>query len=126
AVQRQPATQPTGRQAAQKKSRLVRIERYWRSPGARAFFEDGSNEEVTFLATSLDPTSQPEGMFEKLVHLTIDRSSPIPPHVGSARHSSGSKVKVVTRPSPADRISRLSANVRGELSEGFLGDPETE
>ena len=127
AVQRQAATEPIARQAAQKKSRLVRIERYWRSPSARAFFEDGSNEEVTFIeARSLDPATQPEGVYEKVVDLTIDRSSPIRPHVEFASYSSGSKVKVVTRLSPADRISKLPAKVRAEVSEAFLGDTENE
>jgi Domain of unknown function (DUF4157) len=126
-VQRQAAAEPIARQASQKKSRLVRIERYWHSPSARAFFEDGSNEEVTFVeASSLDPAAQPEGVYEKVVDLTIDRSSPIRPHVEFASHSSGSKVKVVTRLSPGDRISKLPANVREELSQGFLSDPENE
>jgi hypothetical protein len=126
-VQRQAATEPIARQASQKKSRLVRIERYWRSPSARAFFEDGSNEEVTFVeASSLDPATQPERVYEKVVDLTIDRSSPIRPHVEFASHSSDSKVKVVTRLSPADRISKLPANVREELSQAFLSDPENE
>ncbi|HTX75605.1 MAG TPA: DUF4157 domain-containing protein, partial [Terracidiphilus sp.] len=120
-VQRQAATEPIAGQASQKKSRLVRIERYWRSPSARAFFEDGSNEEVTFVeGSSLDPATQPEGPFEKVVHLTIDRSSSIRPHVDLTSHASGSKVKVVTRLSPADRIAKLPANVRGEVSEAFL------
>jgi hypothetical protein len=126
-VQRQVATKPVAGQAAQKKSRLVRIERYWRSPSARAFFDDGSNEEVTFVAaSSLEPTSQPEGASEKVVDLTIDRSFPIRPHVEFATHSSGSKVKVVTRLSPADRISKLPASVRRELWEAFLSDPANE
>jgi hypothetical protein len=125
-VQRQASTGPIA-QASQKKSRLVRIERYWHSPSARAFFEDGSNEEVTFVeGGSLDPATQPEGAYEKVVGLTIDRSSPIRPHVEFAPHSSGSKVKVVTRLSPADRISKMPANIRGELSESFLGDSENE
>jgi Domain of unknown function (DUF4157) len=60
-VQRQASTGPIA-QASQKKSRLVRIERYWHSPSARAFFEDGSNEEVTFVeGGSLDPATQPGG-----------------------------------------------------------------
>jgi hypothetical protein len=66
------------------------------------------------------------GAYEKVVGLTIDRSSPIRPHVEFAPHSSGSKVKVVTRLSPADRISKMPANMRGELSESFLGDSENE
>jgi hypothetical protein len=124
-VQRQPVTNPTGTPATQKKSRLVRIERYWRSPSARAIYADGSTEEVTFVeASSLDPANQPAATFEKEANLTIDRSSPIRPHVEFASHSSGSKVKVVTRLSPADRISKLPPNVRGELSESFLSDTE--
>jgi Domain of unknown function (DUF4157)/Predicted lipoprotein of unknown function (DUF2380) len=120
-VQRQPIN------AAQKKSRMVRIERYWGSPSARAYFEDGSNEEVTFVqASRLDPASQPEGAFEKVVNLTIDRSSTIRPHVEFASHSSGSNVKVVTRLAPADRISKLPGKVRGELSESFLSDTANE
>ena len=124
-VQRQPVTNPTGTPATQKISRLVRIERYWRSPSARAIFADGSTEEVTFVkASSLDPADQPAGTFEKEAKLTIDRSSAIRPYVEFAPHSSGSKVKVVTRLSPADRISKLPPNVRGELSESFLSDTE--
>ena len=62
-VQRQAATDPIARQASQKKSRMVRIERYWSSTTARAFFEDGSNEEVTFVeASCLDPATQSEGV----------------------------------------------------------------
>jgi hypothetical protein len=126
-VQRQPVTEPVGGRAVPKKSRLVRIERYWRSPSARAFFADGTNEEVTFVeAPSLDPTTRPAGPFQKVVALTIDRSSPIRPHVEFASRSSGSKVQVMTRLSPADRIATLPANVRGELSEGLLSDTDNE
>jgi hypothetical protein len=127
AVQRQPSAVPIAGPAAQKKSRLIRIERYWHSPSARAFFADGSNEEVTFVDTSsLDGDSRPEGTLETVVNLTIDRSSPIRPHVELASGTSGSGVRVVTRLSPADRISRLPAKVRGEVSEAFLGDTENE
>ena len=127
ALQRQPETGSVAGQAVQKKSRLVRVERYWRSPNARAFFEDGTNEEVTFVeASSLDPATQPEGTLEKAVDLIIDRSSPIRPHVEFATRSSRSKVTVATRPSPADRISRLPAKVRGEVWGAFLGDTEVE
>ena len=124
-IQRQAVTNPAGTPATHQKSRLVRIERYWRSPSARAIFADGSTEEVTFVeASTLDPANQPAGTFEKQANLTIDRSSTIRPHVEFASHSSGSKVKVVTRLSPADRISKLPPNVRGELSESFLDDTE--
>src|SRR5437764_4253156 len=44
-----------------------------------------------------------------------DRSSRYGPDVKFAPHSSGSKVTVVTRLAPADRISKLPARVRGEL-----------
>jgi hypothetical protein len=124
-VQRQAVTNPTGTPATQKKSRMVRVERYWRSPSARAIYADGSTEEVTFVeASSLDPANQPAATFEKEANLTIDRSSTIRPHVEFASHSSGSKVKVVTRLAPADRISKLPPSVRGELSESFLSDTE--
>jgi hypothetical protein len=124
-VQRKPATEPIGGRKAQKNSPLVRVERYWHSPSARAFFADGSNEEVTFVESSkLDPATEPEGAFEKVVSLTVDWSSLIRPHVEFTSHSSGLKVKVVTRLSPADRISNLPGRVRGELSEGLLSDTE--
>jgi len=120
AVQRQASAAP-----AQKKSRLVRIERYWRSTSARAFFADGSNEEVTFVDTSsLDKDFPTGGKPETMANLVIDRSSQIRPHVEFAPGRSGSNVKIVTRLSPADRISRLPARVRGEVSEAFLGDAE--
>jgi hypothetical protein len=128
-VQRQVATKSSTGPAAQKKSRLVRIERYWHSTNARAFFADGSTEEVTFVeASKLDPASPPEGEYEKEVGLTIEVASSmsIRPHVEFASHHSGSKVKVVTRLSPADRISKLPDSVRGELLEGFLSDTENE
>jgi hypothetical protein len=124
-VQRRAAAGPIAGPASKKKSRLIRIERYRRSPSARAFFEDGSNEEVTFVdGSSLDPAAEPEGTHEKVMNLTVDRSSSMRPHVELASHSSGSKVKVVTRLSPADRISKLPAKVRAEVSEAFLSDPE--
>ena len=125
-VQRQAAS-PVTKPATQKKSRLVRVERYWRSTSGRAFFEDGSNEEVTFVqGSSLDPATQPEGAFEKVVNLIIDRSSLIRPKVEIASHASGSKVKVITRLSPSDRIAKLPGNVRADVSQAFLGDPEIE
>jgi hypothetical protein len=128
-VQRQVAPKSNTGPAAQKKSRLVRIERYWHATNGRAFFADGSNEEVTFVeASKLDPASPPEGEYEKEVGLTIELPSSIPirPHVEFASPNSGSKVRVVTRLSPADRISKLPASVRGELSEGFLSETENE
>jgi hypothetical protein len=125
-IQRQPSS--AAGPAAQKKSRLVRIERYWGSTSARAFFADGTNEEVTFVDTrGLDGASRPEGPLEAVVRLTIDRSPSLSrPRVERASGASGSKVSVATRLSPADRISTLPGRVRGEVSEAFLSDPENQ
>jgi hypothetical protein len=125
-IQRQPSS--AAGPAAQRKSRLVQVERYWGSTSARAFFADGTNEEVTFVDTrGLDGASRPEGPLEAVVRLTIDRSpSLIRPRVERASGASGSKVSVATRPSPADRISTLPGRVRGEVSEAFLSDPESQ
>jgi len=127
-IQRQPQPASIDGPKAEKKSRLVRVERYWGSTSARAFFADGSNEEVTFIDTKkLDGGSRPEGPLEAVVNLTIDRSPSLSrPRVERASGASGSKVKVATRLSPSDRISTLPGKVRGEVLEAFLSDPENE
>lgn len=124
-IRRQVATAPGA--AHQSARKILRVERYWRSPSARVIFQDGSTEEVTFIdGSGLDMSSAPEQRYDKVVDVTIDRTSPIRPHLEIDTSGKGSRVKVETRLAPADRIARLPANARRHVAGAFLNDTDNE
>ncbi len=124
-LRRQAAAAPVGKQQANRK--IARVERYWHSPSARVIFEDGSTEAVTFIdGAGLDMPAAPGQRYERVVDVTIDRTSPIRPHLELAAPGKGSRVPVETRLAPADRIARLPARARRQVADAFLDDTDNE